>query len=161
MSGFERAIYSISNILKWVGAGVLVVMMSLTVINVLVRPFYRSILGIPEIIEYGFVIVVSLGFAYVASVRGNVAVELLASHFKPRAQAACDILGNLVGLGVFSIITWQSAVYGWKQGQVGEFAPVLEFSLLPFRYVIVLGSAVLCLVLLIHLIKAIAMVAKR
>jgi TRAP-type C4-dicarboxylate transport system permease small subunit len=161
MSGFERAINSISVFLKWVGTCVLLVMMSLTVINVLVRPFYRSILGIPEIIEYGFVIVVSLGLAYVAVVKGNVAVELLASHFKPRAQAACDVLGNLVGLGVFSIVAWQSAVFGWKQGQMGEFAPVLEFPLLPFRYAVVLGSTVLCLVLLIHLVKSIAGVVKK
>jgi TRAP-type C4-dicarboxylate transport system permease small subunit len=161
MSGFERAINSLSGILKWVGSGVLLVMMSLTVINVLVRPFYRSILGVPEIVEYGFVVVVGFGLAYVAVVKGNVAVELLASHFKPRAQAACDILSNLVGLGVFSVIVWQSAVYGWNKGQTGELSPILEFPLLPVRLVIVLGGTVLCLVLLIHLVKAIAKLVQK
>lgn len=161
MLRYERFISSLSRVLNLVGAGVLVIMMALTVVNILVRPVFRSILGIPELVSYGFVIVVCFGLAYTAVIRGHVAVELVASRFPPRVQAVIESITCLLSIGVFVIIAWQSAVYGWEQWLIGEYAPILEFPLIQFRYILVFGFAVLCLALLLHLFKSLAQVASK
>ena len=161
MTRYERFISSLSRVLNLVGAGVLVIMMTLTVVNVLVRPVFRSILGVPELVSYGFVVVVCFGLAYTAIIRGHVSVELVASRFPPRVQAVIESITGLLGIGVFAIIAWQSAVYGWEQWLIGEYAPILEFPLIPFRYIAVFGFVVLCLALLLQLFKSLAQVARK
>jgi TRAP-type C4-dicarboxylate transport system permease small subunit len=161
MSRFERVIQSLSRVLNWVGAGVIVIMMALTVANILVRPIYRSILGVPELVSYSFVAVVCFGLAYTAITRSHVSVELLVSRFPQRAQAVIDIITCLLSIGVFSIIAWRSALYGWEQWLIGEYAPILEFPLMPFRFILVVGCAVLCLVLLLNLLKSLATVVRK
>lgn len=161
MSRFERIINSLSRVLNLVGAGVLVIMMALTVVNILVRPVYHSILGIPELVSYGFVVVVCFGLAYTAVMRGHVSVELLVSRFPQRVQVAIDIITCLLSIGVFAIIAWQSAVYGWEQWLVGEYAPILEFPIIPLRYILVLGFTVLCLALMLNLFKSLTQVVRK
>ena len=161
MTRYERFISSLSRALNLVGAGVLVIMMVLTVVNILVRPVFRSILGVPELVSYGFVIVVCFGLAYTAIIRGHVSVELIVSRFPPRVQAVIESITCLISIGVFVIIAWQSAVYGWAQWLIGEYAPILEFPLMPFRFILVFGVAVLCLALLLNLLKSLSQVVKK
>ena len=161
MTRYERFISSLSRALNLVGAGVLVIMMALTVANVLVRPVFRSILGVPEMVSYGFVVVVCFGLAYTAIIRGHVSVELVVARFPPRVQAVIESITWLLSIGVFAVIAWQSAVYGWEQWLIGEYAPILEFPLIPFRYILVFGIAVLCLALLLNLFKSIAQVVRK
>ena len=161
MTRYERIISSLSRALNLVGAGVLVIMMVLTVVNILVRPVFRSILGVPELVSYGFVIVVCFGLAYTAIIRGHVSVELVVSRFPPRVQAVIESITWLLSIGVFAIIAWQSAVYGWEQWLIGEYAPILEFPLIPFRCILVFGIAVLCLALLLNLFKSLAQVVRK
>jgi TRAP-type C4-dicarboxylate transport system permease small subunit len=161
MSRYERYISSLSRALNLVGAGVLMIMMVLTVVNVLVRPVFRSILGVPEMVSYGFVVVVCFGLAYTAVMRGHVSVELVVSRFPPRVQAVIESIIYLLSIGVFAVIAWQSAVHGWEQWLVGEYAPVLKFPIMPFRYILVFGVAVLCLALLLNLFKSMAQVVGK
>ena len=69
----------------WVSGGVLVIMMLLTVVHVVARPFNLAPVGVPEMIGYGMVIVVCFGFAYNAILKGNVAVDML-FYFPPQAR---------------------------------------------------------------------------
>ena len=161
MSGFERVIQSLSRILSWVAGASLLVMMLITVANIIVRPIYRPILGTPEIVEYGLVLVVCFGLACTAIARENVSVELLVSRFPKRAQAAIESMTCLLSMGTMAVIAWQSAVFGWEQQMIDERSPILLFPLFPLRYALVFGCIVLCLVLLLDLLKSLVEVVKK
>jgi len=162
MTSYERAIRLISRILNIVGGVFLMIMMVLTVANIISRAVYVPILGTPEIVGYALVIVVGFGLAYTALDDGHVTVELLVSRFSQRVQTIINIVISLLGIGVFAVIAWQSAMYGWKQTLLGEYAAVLKFPIPPLRYIFVFGCIVLCLVLALHLYKSIvAVVVKK
>ena len=161
MTGYERAIRRISRSLNIVGGVILMIMMFLTVANIIGRAVLGPILGTPEIVGYTLVIVVGFGLAYTAVQEGHVTVELLVARFSQRAQAIINIVATLLGIGIFALIAWQSTMYGWKQGLVGEYAPVLKFPISPFRYIFVFGCVVLCLVLVLQLSKSIVAVVRK
>lgn len=161
MSGFERVIQSLSRVLSWVAGASLLGMMLITAANVIVRPIYRPILGTPEIVEYGLVVVVCFGLACTAVARENVSVDLLVSRFSKRAQAAINCITSLLSMGTMAVIAWQSAVFGWEQQMIDERSSILLFPLFPLRYALVLGCIVLCLALLVDLFKSLARVMRK
>ena len=64
MDRFEKLLTSVCRGMCWVSGGVLVIMMFLTVVHVIGRPFNLAPVGVPEMIGYGMVIVLCFGFAY-------------------------------------------------------------------------------------------------
>ena len=161
MTGYEKSIRSISRSLNIVGGVFLMIMMLLTVANIIGRAAYGPILGTPEIVGFALVIVVGFGLAYTAVRDGHVTVELLVTRFPQRVQAIINIVTSLLGIGVFALIAWQSAMYGWRQSLLGEYAPVLKFPIPPLRYIFVFGCIVLCLALALHLYKSIAAAVRK
>lgn len=158
MRYLEGALQSLTRWLNRIGVSILMIMVLLIVANVLLRLVHQPILGIPELVSYGLVVVVCFGLAYTAVLRGHVSVDLLVSHLPQRIQAAIDGLTSLLSIGVFAVIAWQNAVYGWEKWLMGERSPVLGFPVILFRYVVVFGCTVLCLALLLDLIKSLAKV---
>jgi Na+/H+-dicarboxylate symporter len=82
-------------------------------------------------------------------------------QFSQRTQSIINSIMSLFGIGVFVLIAWQSAMYGWKQSLVGEYAPVLKFPIPPLRYIFVFGCVVLCLALALNLYKYLASLGKK
>ena len=161
MSNFERIVQLLSRVILWVAAGVVVIMMLLQAVNVISRAVYQPILGTEEIIGYGLVVVVFFGLAYTAVKGAHIGVYVLINRLPPRVRAAVTSITTLLGVGVFSIIAWQSGVFAWEQWLIGERAPVLQYPLLPLRFVVVIGCTLLCLVLLIQLFKLLAKVFQK
>jgi TRAP-type C4-dicarboxylate transport system permease small subunit len=161
MDKFEKILMSVSNGMCWVSGGILVIMMILTVINVVARPFNLAPVGIPEMIGYGMVIVVCFGFAYNAILKGNVAVDMLFNLVPKRLGAFITVIMDLLGLGLFAFITWQGAVTAWEEYEIGDLSPVLSFPVTPFRACLVFGFGMLCIVVLLDLLKSIVGVIKK
>ena len=157
MNEFEKFI----RFFCYLGAGVVIIIMSLIVINIIVRSFHRPILGIPEIIEYSMVIVVAFSFAYTAVKGAHVKVNIAVSRFSTRTQVIINSITSLLSIGLFAVIIWRSALYGWEKQMIGERSPILLFPLSPFRYALAFGYALLCFALLIELYKAISEIIKK
>jgi TRAP-type C4-dicarboxylate transport system permease small subunit len=158
---FRSLFGSFSKALSWVGGAVLIFITVYTFINIIVRPISGSLMGVTEVISYAFVIVVCSGFAYCAIRRGNVEVDILVSRLSPRWQAISDIVGNIIGIGIFAVIAWQAWVNAIRQAALNEIASVLEFSIIPFRYMLVAGAILLCVALLFNLLESVAKVVKK
>lgn len=161
MDRFERLITSICTGMCWLSGGVLVIMMLLTVVDVVGRPFNLGLIGIPEIIGYGMVIVICFGFAYNAILKGNVDIDMLYVLFPKRAGAFITVIIDLLGLVFFAFITWQGGVTAWEEYQIGDTAPVLGFPITPFRVCLIFGFGMLCLVLFLDMLKSIMEVIKK
>ena len=144
-----------------IGAGVLVVMMMLTVSDVFMRKtFSQPIAGTMELTELMMVCVVYLALAWCAIGRAHVKVDLVVSRFSPRVQAIIDSITYLLGLGVCAIIIWRNLEESIVVMQLDLTTSLLRVPNFPFFWVLVLGYAVLCLVMITHLIQHLAKAVK-
>ncbi len=160
--GSERVISRISRVANGAGAGVLVVMMLLIVIDVLLRYFLnRPLKGVFELIEFMVAIVVCLGMAYTGVQKGHVAVELVVSRFSPRVQALIDSFNYLVSTILFLLISWKSVVYAKVLWVSGLTSAILYVPVYPFVFVLGLCSGLLGLVFLLHFIDSISRMIRK
>ena len=158
----NRVVRPVSGALHSVGVGVLALMMLLTASDVTLRyVFNKPIVGSFDLTEYMMAIVVAFSLAYCAVMKGHVRVELVVSRFSERAQAIIDTITGLLGLGLFSLITWQCCVYIKVLFASKLASSVLLIPAFPFVGVVAFGSALLTLVLLVDFLDFLSQAVRR
>jgi len=159
------SLYSIvcptSVVLQGVGAGVLTAMMLLTASDVTLRQFKIPIMGTDDITAFLMAILVSFGLAYCALRKGHVQVELIVERLPIRVQAIIDTVTTLLGLGLCTLITWQSFVNMVSVYTSGATSWTLNIIVFPFAGLVAFGFAWFTLVLLADFLNAIVRVVKQ
>jgi TRAP-type C4-dicarboxylate transport system permease small subunit len=154
MSQFNKILNSTVGGLRWFAAGALVVMMVITTANIVLRVIYRPILGAPEIVTHGLIVLASLGLIDAVFGRRNISVDLLTSRLPRKARAVIGVLTGLLSLGVFSVMAWQGFLVAWEKLIKGEYEPILGFPVVPFRWLVAICLAILCVVFLRDLFQS-------
>jgi TRAP-type C4-dicarboxylate transport system permease small subunit len=158
----NKLVYPAARALHSAGVSVLAMMMLLTASDVTLRyVFNRPIIGSYDLTEYMMAIVVAFGLAYCALLKGHVRVDLIVSHFSQRVQAAIDSITSLLGVILFSIITWQSFVYAELMFGSGLKSTVLLIPRFPFAGLVCLGSAFLTIVLLANFLEFLSQAVRK
>ncbi|MFC1533037.1 TRAP transporter small permease [Thermodesulfobacteriota bacterium] len=158
----KKQINAISRIASFIGTTVLLLMMVLVVIDVSLRyVLNRPIPGIPELIEFAMICVGFLGIAWCAVRKGHVSVDLVVNHFSKKVQAGFDILAHLIGLVVFSLLSWQGFLQADQMRRIANASRTLHVPTYPFYFVLAIGCSVLCLVLLVDLIQSFKKVIEK
>lgn len=157
-----RSMFSLSRGLNIVGVSTLMVMMVLTVADVSLRYLINQpIPGAFELTEFLLVILASFGLAYTAFQNGHVTVDVVVNRFSPKTQAVFDVITCLMSIGIFAIVTWASILYARSEWKAKAVSTVLLLPRFPFILVVVIGSAVLCLTLLVNLLNSLSKVVKK
>jgi len=123
--------------------------------------FGRPLKSVYEIVEVMLVIVVCFGMAHTAIFKGLVSVEVLVERFPPRAQALMGMVNSLLGLCLFSLITWKSAEQAMTYWTEGSATYASNLPLFPFVLVVVFGSGLLSLVLLTQFLESLSRMMKK
>ena len=156
-----KIIESISQAVNTVATGVLAAMVALTAADVFLRyAFRRPILGTTELTEFGVLVLGFLGLAWCAVKGGHLKVDLVMSRFSPRLQAIVNSFTYLAGLVVCIIIAWRSFLEAMELKRLNLVSDHLEVPHFPFYLVLALGVALLCLVMLTHLIQNVTKAVK-
>ena len=130
------------------GVPFLGLMMLLTSVDVIMRYIFdRPIFGAFELTEYMMSVFILLGLGYTAIKKGHVAVDVLVSRFKPGTQAVIDSITNLISIGIFCLIAWQSVVYGIFLKEEGQETSILGLPIFPLALLAGLGFLLLLTVL--------------
>lgn len=157
----ERATVLGTRLTNTVGMVILAVLMFFTAADVILRyAFNRPILGSVELTEFMMAIVVSFALAYTAVRKGHVSVDMLVLRFSPRVRAVISSTTSLLTLGIFFLITWRSIVYGENLRAGNYVSGIWNIPTYPFLYVIALGAAIICLLLLANLLNYLAQALK-
>jgi len=130
-------------------AAVLTAMMALTGLDVIMRYIFdRPVSGTLEITEFMMAIVIAFGLAYCAVQKRHVRIDIVISRLPKRALALMDAIANLAFLGLFVMIAWRSAfrMQSMFKGQLTS--AVLFIPKWPFLLLVIIGSAILCIVVL-------------
>lgn len=140
----------------YIGAGVIALMMLLTVADVVGRGFLnKPVLGAYEISEFMLVIVVFISMASCQLLKGHITIDLVVDRLRKRTQNIIDSIMYFLFLIMFCVFTWQLFVYAMEETG-GTVSGILDIPVFPFIYIASLGSALVSLVVFMHLIQFLA-----
>ena len=158
---FEKSINIADNILRYIGVGMLFVLMALGAGDVMGRyVFNRPILGTMEISEALLAGVLFFGWAYTQATRGHVRVNLLLPRFSPRARSITDIVNLSLGLVLFGLIGWQAAKIAIVYWKANRLIDVIMVPLAPFQMFVSVGALFLCLEFIVQMLQSVTEMRK-
>jgi TRAP-type C4-dicarboxylate transport system permease small subunit len=138
----------VARIAGLVAAGVLILMMLLTVADVFLRAFLsKPIIGTTEITEQMMVAVVFLGFGWCALQGKHVQVDLFVSHYSPGTRRVIDLIVNCVGLVLVAVICWRTSVATLMVQRLGIICSYIGVPKYPFYALTAFGWVVLLIVM--------------
>jgi len=154
-------IYSISKCICWLAIAALAAMMLITFSDVVLRYFGRPIKGAYDVVGLLGAAVVALPIAYTQIKRGHIAIEFLVSKVPRRTRTFIDILNHLLNVFFYSLLVWQSSLYGKKLLDLGRVSETIQIPIFPFAYTIAFGCSVMCLVLIVETIQLLKELVKK
>jgi TRAP-type C4-dicarboxylate transport system permease small subunit len=123
--------------------------------------FNKPILGAMEASEVLMAGIILLAWAYTQRVGGHVKVDLIVSHYPPRAQAITGLVMLFLSLLLFICIFWQSlliAIQFWKEQRVFQTLPGPSA---PYHFFVPIGAFFLCLEFIIQIFHIVSQMRKR
>jgi TRAP-type C4-dicarboxylate transport system permease small subunit len=115
-----KAIVQITDKMKLVGAGLLVVMVLLTCVDVVGRLFRHPVFGSIELMSFMGALAVATALPYTHSVKGHIGVEIFINKLPPTLRYVIEIVTGLLSLILFGIVTWKMFEYSLKMMASGE-----------------------------------------
>lgn len=135
--------------LNGVAAGIIFLLMLLTVMNVLLRKLTGiSITGTAEISEFMMILLVFFALARAEEMNRNVSVSLLTDRLKPGPQQYLAIFTYGANALLYALIAAAAIDYASSLRGSGEVSMDLQIPKYPFVYIIAAGAAVLSVVFL-------------
>ena len=157
----EKIVQLICQAASAIGVVFLVAIVSLTVVDVLLRVFFNSpILGSTEITEYMMICLV-LGTGLCALRGRQIKMDMIVDRFKPRTQAYIDSITYLLSLGVFGTLCWSIFREGLTLQQLKLISSILKIPTFPFYMILSIGLGILCLALVVLIAKSITKAVKK
>lgn len=140
---------------KWVSVIALIGMMSVVTVDVILRSSIgKPILGAYELVQLLMVVLIFFALPYTALKDGHVTVDLVYDRFSSRGRAIIDSISNFLSFGIFVLICWQSVVQGMSLLESKQVTLALKIPVYGFLFIVALGCALLCLVLLARLFQS-------
>ena len=137
-------------------AGVaLVLLVLLATGNVTLRLFHLPFAGTYEIVSFLGALVTAGALAHTQRRRDHIMVDILTDRFPPVVKRVLNAVSDGLGAVLFGIASWQ--VYKWGVGlkESGELSETLQLTYYPFVYAAAAGFALLTLVLVLQMLRAI------
>ncbi|MBS4021592.1 MAG: TRAP transporter small permease [Dethiobacter sp.] len=139
---------------------VLAFVMFIIVANVVSRRLWRPVPGTVELVEMSGAVLLALAVAYTALMKGHIMVGVLVERFPARIQAAVDILVNAIAVFFSFLLAKETFFFAGRMMQRGFTTGQLFIPVAPSIYLVAFGFAMLALVLLSDLLKAVITVIK-
>jgi TRAP-type C4-dicarboxylate transport system permease small subunit len=121
--------------------------------NVVLRVFRVPVGGTYEVVSFLGAIVTAGALGYTQKRRHHIVVDILSQKYPPRLKLAVDRLSHVLMFFLFSIVSWQTAMYGRRLVRAGEVSETLKIPFHPFVYLVALGFALLALTILLDLLE--------
>jgi TRAP-type C4-dicarboxylate transport system permease small subunit len=135
-----------SSLLSYVGALSLLLMMSLTTVDVVGRYLFNSpILGVYEMTEYLVLILIFSFLAIAQSAKSHITVDILVSSLPRKLQIYVEMLTHLFCFLLMCLITWMGFEKGLDLMETHDTPPNLGIPVYPFAFFMVLGCVLMCI----------------
>jgi TRAP-type C4-dicarboxylate transport system permease small subunit len=143
-----------------VAQAAMVFVMLVIVANILLRIPWKPIGGTVEIVEMGGAVLLALGVAYTAIMKGHIMVGVLVERFSPRLRGINDIIVNIIALFFSYLLARELFFYAFSMMERGYVTGHLRLPVAPSIFMVAFGFVMLALVLLLDLIYAVILAVK-
>jgi TRAP-type mannitol/chloroaromatic compound transport system permease small subunit len=142
----------------------LVAMMVLTAADVSFRMLLRrSIIGAIEIESNYFmaaIVFLPLAFGMLAR-QGHIRLDFVVSRFPHRLQLSLELIGMILSLSVYLLITWYGAAGGFHAWRNGDTMVNISLPTWPGRALVAVGGGALCLQILVRIGQGLRALLKK
>jgi TRAP-type C4-dicarboxylate transport system permease small subunit len=142
----DRALKAVSRGLSVIAGASLVLLMTLTIVDVVLRGFKSAVPGTYELVAFMGALVIGLAMPLTQRARGHIYVEVIVSKLPPRIRDGFHFVTRLMVIALFAVIGWNLVTYGINLMRVGEVSPTLRMPFWPFAFAVALGCLGQCLV---------------
>jgi len=156
MLSFLRVEKAVSRLAGWanaVAAAAVVFIMLLVTADVILRYFRRPIPGVYDAVGLLGAAAIAFALPYTTLKKGHIAVDVLVRKLPWIARVTVNVVNTLVSLALFGLLAWQSVLYAQDLKASGVVSPTVQMPTHPFVYGVAVGSALLCVVLFIELLR--------
>jgi TRAP-type C4-dicarboxylate transport system permease small subunit len=149
--GLERLSELLRRVLMIAGGVALLALTLLATMNVALRIFRVPVGGTYEVVSFLGAVVTAGALGYTQKRKDHIVVDILTDKFPAAVKRVLDRVSYSLILVFFSIVSWQTFVYGKRLMVTGEMSETLRISYYPFVFIVGLGFAVLALTVLLDL----------
>ncbi|MEW6667332.1 MAG: TRAP transporter small permease [Thermodesulfobacteriota bacterium] len=122
-----------TRVISLIGLFGLLVLAFITVFEVLLRwIFHKAIASVSDISILVITVAIASCFPLVFAQRGNITIRMVGSMLGPRVSMLLDAFGSLVGIGIFSLLTWQLWIYANNLALRNETTMMVLLPLAPW-----------------------------
>lgn len=153
--GLERISELLRRVLMIAGGVSLLALTLLATMNVALRIFHVPVGGTYEVVSFLGAIVTAGALGYTQKRKDHIVVDILSEKFPAKVKRVLDRVSYALILVFFSIVSWQTFVYGKRLLLTGELSETLKIAYYPFVFLVSLGFAVLALTIFLDLIETV------
>jgi TRAP-type C4-dicarboxylate transport system permease small subunit len=153
--GLERLSELLRRVLMIAGGVALLALTLLATMNVALRIFRVPVGGTYEVVSFLGAVVTAGALGYTQKRKDHIVVDILTDKFPAAVKRVLDRVSYSLILVFFSIVSWQTFVYGKRLMVTGEMSETLRISYYPFVFIVGLGFAVLALTVLLDLVETV------
>ena len=154
LNRFEKLIQSMTLRTAQAAQVAMVFIMVIIVANVILRIPWKPLGGTVELVEMAGAILLALGVAYTAMLKGHIMVGILVERFPPHIRGLTDMVVNLIALVFSFILARELLFYPLSMLSRGYETGHLKIPVAPSIFLVAFGFIMLCMVLLLNLLKA-------
>jgi len=152
LSRIDLAIFRLESRLNFIGGIVILLMVTLTVINVLGRWLFNlPISGYIDWIEQSMAFFAFLGLAYCQRLGAHIRMDIVIGNIHGRARWLAELASTFLMLGVTLVLIYGSALHAWRAFDIGDSSMDIGLPTWPAKLVVPLALIVLALRLLVQL----------
>ncbi|MBI5342731.1 MAG: TRAP transporter small permease [Deltaproteobacteria bacterium] len=150
----ERLSELLRRILMVAGGVSLLLLTLLATLNVALRIFRVPVGGTYEVVSFLGAIVTAGALGYTQKRKDHIVVDILSDKYPDPVKRIADRISHFLMLVLFSIVSWQTLVYGKRLASTGELSETLKIAYYPFVFLVSLGFAVLAFTILLDLAES-------
>jgi len=137
------------------GGVALLALTLLATMNVALRIFRVPVGGTYEIVSFLGAIVTAGALGYTQKRKDHIVVDILSEKFPAKVKRVLDRVSYALILAFFSVVSWQTFVYGKRLLRTGELSETLKIAYYPFVFLVSIAFAVLALTVFLDLIETV------
>ena len=153
--GLERLSALLRKLLMILGGVALLALTLLATSNVALRIVRVPVSGTYEVVSFLGAIVTAGALGYTQKRKDHIVVDILSDKFPAPVKRALDGANYAITLVLFTIISWQTFVYGKRLLLTGELSETLKIAYHPFVFLVSAGFAVLALTIFLDLVETV------
>lgn len=145
------AVQKVCNIVNGIACVILAFLVLLLVVNIIGRFVKSPVTGSYEGVQFGFALIVCFTVASTALAGKHIDIDLLFNRYPQKLKTVLEIINQLVGVGLFTLIVYRLSADGAESYRLLEKSSTLGLPVFLFKYLLALGFALLGLVLFMKL----------